>query len=171
MGWTPGGVAPSVCACVRRKTLVNARSMSRIRTDGRTVVLGRVRSSKKRLVSSRPTTRRTCLRPVAIAVHIVLYDRPSTAGATPPGVHPTSTSRDVSDLAFSSLSNFYPTEKHRPTTKEMQQLPTFTANWTRSAKRGGWRQWNRSISPTLADELGRPSTSGLDGQASHLLDQ
>ena len=30
-----------------------------------------------------------------------------TAGATPPGVHPTSTSRDVSDQAFHSLSNFY----------------------------------------------------------------
>ena len=40
MRWTPGGVT---------------RSRSRIRTDGRTVVLGRVRSSKKRLASSRPT--------------------------------------------------------------------------------------------------------------------
>ena len=32
-----------------------------------------------------------------------------TEGATPPGVHPTSTSRDVSDQAFPgpSLSNFY----------------------------------------------------------------
>ena len=48
-----------------------------VRTDGRTVVLGRVRSSKKRLASSRPTTRGTCHRPVAIAVYIVPYDRPS----------------------------------------------------------------------------------------------
>ena len=61
----------------RRKTLVNARSRSRVRTDGRIVVLGRVRSSKKRLTSSRPTTCRTCHRPVAITVHIVPYDRPS----------------------------------------------------------------------------------------------
>ena len=60
----------------RRKTLVNTRSR-RVRTDGRTVVLVRVRSSKKRLASSRPTTRRTCHRPVVIAVHILLYDCPS----------------------------------------------------------------------------------------------
>ena len=44
----------------RRKTLVN----SRVRTDGRTVVLGRLRSSKKRLtpnhVSNLPSTRRDC---------------------------------------------------------------------------------------------------------------
>ena len=72
MGWTPGGVAPAVCACVQRR---KTQSRSRIRTDGRTVVLGRVRSSKKRLASSRPTTRRTCHRSVAIAVHIVPYDR------------------------------------------------------------------------------------------------
>ena len=95
------------------------RSRSRIRTDGRTVVLGRVESSKKRLASSHPTTRRTCHRSVAIAIHIVPYDcdldrvftnvlrHAQTAGATPPGIHPTSTSRDVSDQAFPSLSNFY----------------------------------------------------------------
>ena len=93
---------------------MNARSRSRIRTDGRSVVLGRIWSSKKRLASSRPTTRRTCHRPVAIAVHIVLYNRPSghatwTARSLTftPGVHPTSTSHDVSDQAFPSLSNFY----------------------------------------------------------------
>ena len=63
------------CRLRMHTTLRKTRSRSRIRTDGRTVVLGRVRSSKKRLASSRPTTRRTCHRSVAITVHIVPYDR------------------------------------------------------------------------------------------------
>ena len=73
MGWTPGGLAPAVCTYVRHN--VKTRSRSCNRTDGRTVVLGRVQSSKKRLARSRPTTRRICHRSVAIAVYIVPYDR------------------------------------------------------------------------------------------------
>ena len=100
---------------VRMRT--TGRKTLSVRTDGRTVVLGRVRSSKKRLASSRPTTRGTCHRPVAIAVHIVPYDdrldraftnslRPVVRMRTTQVPHPqASTPRDVSDQAFPELSN------------------------------------------------------------------
>ena len=61
------------CRLRMRTTSRKTRSRSRIRTDCRTVVLGRVRSSKQWFASSRPTTRRTCHRSVAIAVHIAPY--------------------------------------------------------------------------------------------------
>ena len=86
------------------------------------VFLGRVRSSKKRLSQLTPNH---ASNPVPVIdrsrLPLIPYRttvRPDTrftscrthahnAGTTPPGVHPTSTSRDVSDQAFRSLSNFY----------------------------------------------------------------
>ena len=62
VGWTLG-ICVVRMRSTGRKTSVNAWSRSRVRTDGRTIVLGRVRSSKKRLASyasNLPSTSRDC---------------------------------------------------------------------------------------------------------------